>query len=418
MQLKARFSMFVWFLAAMTFASAIGIPKGFNVTTLLLLLCSFGLPFLKPVSYPVDKEDKVLIWMFFAFGATFITFALFDQLKVSGLDKPSRFLLVIPVCFLLLRSKGPKEWLWYGIVVGSLLAFGLALYQRLIEGVSRARGDEHPIMFGDTGMMLGLLSLAAAIYFFSQKRFVWLALALVAGVAGVGTSVLSGSRGGWVAVPLIGLFLFWECRDLLGKKRLYTVFSIALICIVAAVAIPQTGIQKRVGEAVSNIEHYLAGSQTATSVGLRFDMWKAAIYMFESAPIFGVGESQVQPIKRELAAEGMINKQAVPFNHAHNEYFQALSTRGIVGFIILMAMYLVPLKLFLRKLRQYKDNWRIRSYAIGGALIPMCYMDFALTQTMFMHNIGVMMFAFPIAFFWAALRWAEREELAKLELKN
>ncbi|WP_133013323.1 O-antigen ligase family protein [Marinomonas flavescens] len=410
--------MFVWLLAAMTFAVSIGIPRGFNVTTLLIFLCSLGVPFLKPINHRIDKQDKILIWTFFIFSVSFMAFALCDSFAARGLDKPSRFLLVIPVIFLLLRSKGPQEWLWYGVTIGALLAFGLALYERVLMGFARADGGQVAIMFGDTGMMLGMLSMAAAIFFFAQKRFSWMIIALAAGFAGVGTSILSGSRGGWIAVPMVGLFLFWECRDLLGKKRLYSVFSVALICIVAAVAIPQTGIQKRVGEAVSNIEHYLAGSQTTTSVGLRFDMWKAAINMFESAPIFGVGESQMQPIKRELAAEGMINEHAVPFNHAHNDYLQALSTRGIIGFILLMAMYLVPLKLFLSKLRQYKDNWRIRSYAIAGALIPMCYMDFGLTQAMFMHNIGVIMFAFPIAFFWAALRWAEREELAKLELKN
>jgi O-antigen ligase len=374
--------------------------------------------FLKPVTHPVDRADKLLIWTFFAFGASLIAASLYDHWQVKGLDKPSRFLLVIPVLFLLLRAKGPKEWLWYGIVIGAILAFSLALYERAILGIPRANGSEHPIMFGDTGMMLGLLSLAAAIYFFSQKRFTWLIYALFGGLAGMGASVLSGSRGGWVAVPLIGLFLLWECRDLLGKKRLMAVFSVAIFCIVTAVLVPQTGIQKRVGEAVSNIMQYSDGSKTATSVGLRFDMWKSAIYMFQQAPVFGVGESQVRPIKQQLVSEGVINVRAVPYDHAHNEYLQALSTRGIVGLLLLMAMYLVPLKLFLRKLRQHKDNWRVRSYAIGGALVPMCYMDFALTQTMFMHNIGVMMFAFPIAYFWAALRWAERDELAKLELKN
>ncbi|MFI8622628.1 O-antigen ligase family protein [Marinomonas sp. NPDC078689] len=410
MQIHVTLPRFIWFLAAMTFAAAIGIPKGFNVTTLLIILCSFAMSCFKPLAQPVDKADKALIWTFFVFGLSLILFSLADHLEMRGLDKPSRFLFVIPVVFLLLRTKGHQEWLWYGIVVGALLAFALALYERLVEGVSRASGEEHPIMFGDTGMMLGLLSLVASIYFFSQKRFYWLAVALVGSLAGIGTSVLSGSRGGWVALPLITAFLLWECRELLGKKRLMSVLSVALVMVVAAVAIPQTGIQKRVGEAVSNISDYSQGAKSATSVGLRFDMWKSAIYMFQQAPMLGVGESQVQPIKRELSALGEINPRAVPYNHAHNEYLQALSTRGVVGLILLLAMYLIPLKLFLHKLRQYKHNWRIRAYAIGGALIPMCYMDFALTQTMFMHNIGVMMFAFPIAYFWAALRWTEREE--------
>jgi O-antigen ligase len=311
-----------------------------------------------------------------------------------------------------LRAKGPKEWLWYGIVVGSVLAFALALYERLVLGIERANGGEHPIMFGDTGMMLGLLSLVAAVYFYSQKRSLLLCFAVIGGLCGMGASVLSGSRGGWVAVPLIGFFLLWECRDLLGRKLLAGVVSVAAICIFVAIAVPQTGIQKRAGEAISNIQQYSDGSRTNTSVGARFDMWKAAIYMFEQAPIFGVGESQVRPIKTQLAAQGMIHEKAIPYDHAHNEYLQALSTRGIVGLVILLAMYLVPMRLFLKKLRVHRDNWRIRSYAMAGALIPMCYMDFALTQTMFVHNIGVMMFAFPIVYFWAAVRWAERDELS------
>jgi O-antigen ligase len=412
MLIKARFSMFVWFLAAMTFAAAIGIPKGFNVATLLIFLCSLGMSFLKPVNYALEREDRIVIWVFALFGVSLIAAALADHFQARGLDKPSRFLLAIPVLFLLLRAKGPKEWMWYGIIMGSILAFALALYERLVLGLERANGGEHPIMFGDTGMMLGLLSLVAAVYFYSQKRSLLLCFAVVGGLCGMGASVLSGSRGGWVAVPLIGFFLLWECRDLLGKKLLAGVVSVAAICILAAIAIPQTGIQKRAGEAISNIQQYNDGSRTNTSVGARFDMWKAAIYMFKQAPIFGVGESQVRPIKTELAAKGMIHEKAIPYDHAHNEYLQALSTRGIVGLLILLAMYLIPMKLFLKKLRVHRDNWRIRSYAMAGALVPMCYMDFALTQTMFVHNIGVMMFAFPIVYFWAAMRWAERDELS------
>ncbi|MBR7887573.1 O-antigen ligase family protein [Marinomonas sp. A79] len=397
----------------MTFAGAIGIPKAFNVTTLLIFLCSLGVVSLKPVIYSTDKADKALIWSFLVFGISLILASIADLLEARGFDKPSRFLLAIPVLFLLLRSKGPKDWLWYGVVIGAILAFLLALYERIVLGVERASGGEHPIMFGDTAMMLGWLSFVAAAFFFSEKRSVWVAIALFAGLSGMGASVLSGSRGGWVAVPFIGLFMFWQCRDLLGKKHLFKLFLSASLLVVIAVAVPQTGIQKRVGEAVSNIDQYLDGTKTGTSVGTRFDMWKASIHMFQESPIFGVGASQVQPIKRELADQGRININAVPYDHAHNEYFHALSTRGLVGLLLLLMVYLVPMKLFLRKLHNYKDNWRVRSYAIAGALIPMCYMDFALTQSMFMHNIGVMMYAFPIVFFWAALRWAEREELEK-----
>jgi O-antigen ligase len=142
-------------------------------------------------------------------------------------------------------------------------------------------------------------------------------------------------------------------------------------------------------------------------------MWKAALIMFKGSPFIGVGEYGSVSVKTRIVEEGVVSKEVLGYSHAHNEYINALGLSGIVGFIFLMSIYLVPLKLFLKKMRQYPDNWNIKSYAMAGALVPMSYMDFGLSQAMFSHNIGVMMYAFPIVYFWAAVRWAEREELVK-----
>ncbi|MCV2401624.1 O-antigen ligase family protein [Marinomonas sp. C2222] len=336
-----------------------------------------------------------------------------DDGGVRGLDRPSRFILVLPVMVLLLCVSNRKEWLWYAVAFGSTLAFFVALYERIVLGVDRANGQINAIMFGNIAMLLGFLSFSGAVYFYSQRRFVLLAVMLCGGVCGVGASVLSGTRGGWIGLPLIGLFMFWQCRDLMDRKALFSVCTLVTIFLVSVVAIPETGVQKRVAAAVDDIENYIDGSNAETSVGARFDMWKSALYMFQQAPLLGVGQSQTIPIKKQLASEGKISDYSVGFSHAHNEYLDALSKRGIIGLAFLMLLYLLPLRLFLRKLKQCGSNWRIRSYAIAGALIPMCYMDFALTQVMFGHNIGVTMYAFLIVYFWAAVRWAEREELSQ-----
>lgn len=413
MKLKEKFISLVWLFAALTLALSLGIPGGYNIGATFIILSSLGLFFLKPKWKILDREDRLLFWAFFVFAISMCFSVYLDGMSTRELDRPSRFIFALPVIVLLLCSSNRKEWLWYAVSFGAVFAFGVALYQRLVLGVYRADGEINAIMFGNTAMLLGFLSFAGAIYFHSQKRLSYVIFMLLGGLCGLGASVLSGTRGGWVGLPFISLFMFWQCRDLIGRKALVIVSSLAIVFVVTLVSVPQTGIQQRVSEAVSNIVTYVDGTAPETSVGARIDMWKSAIYMFEQSPIFGVGLSQVVSIKTQLALAGKISNVSAQFSHAHNEYLDALSKRGLFGFLFLLMIFLLPLRLFLKKLKLYKSNWQVRPYAIAGALIPMCYMDFGLTQVMFSHNIGVVMYAFPIVYFWAALRWAEREELAK-----
>lgn len=411
--LIAVFSAFVWFSAALTFALSLGISSGYGIGTVLIFLSSSALCVLKPKLSEFTKEDRVLFSIFALYAIAMFVFAYLDGWHVRELDRPSRFILALPVMLLLLKLVGRVQWLWFGVVLGAILAFTLAVYERSVLGFGRAQGSQHPIMFGNIGMMLGLISFVSSMYFLAKKRYLWLALGIVGGLCGIGASVLSASRGGWVALPLIGFFLLWQSRFLLGKKTLVGALATSVFLIVVAVAAPQTGIKDRIDEAVSDVVKYDTGVDKKTSVGLRFEMWKAALIMFKSSPFIGVGEYGSVSVKAKIVEEGTVSKEVLGYSHAHNEYINALGLNGIVGFIFLMGIYLIPLKLFLKKIRQYPENWNVKSYAMAGALVPMSYMDFGLSQVMFSHNIGVMMYAFPIVYFWAAVRWAEREELTK-----
>ncbi len=172
---------------------------------------------------------------------------------------------------------------------------------------------------------------------------------------------------------------------------------------------PQLGVADRLWAAVSGVQDHWQG-KLDLSVGGRLEMWRANLQFFASAPIFGVGEYQGLALKKALAEAGLMSEVAASYPHAHNEYIDALGLRGLVGFAALLAVYLVPLRLFLSKLRPSHMNWRVRCYALAGALIPLSYMIFALTDSMFSNNIGVMLYVFSIAFFWAAVRREEAQD--------
>ncbi|KZN15061.1 O-antigen ligase family protein [Marinomonas sp. TW1] len=403
----------VWFFLALTFAISLSFPSGYNIGSSLVFISTVSILFFKNNEIIISWQDKRIILVFLSYAIYAFFSVYLDGWHVRELDRPSRFILAIPVLILILKVKGNINWLWYGVIFGAMSASFLAIYEKIFLGISRAHGSENPIMFGNISMLMGMMSFTGFFYFFKRRNYLWGGVALFGGIGGIIASILSGTRGGWVALPLICFFILWNGRDLIGKKKIIITFFITLGLIATAISIPQTGIQNRILSAANNISHYVSGENKNTSVGLRFEMWKASVEMFKNSPFFGVGEYASYDFKRELAEQGMIIPEAIRFSHAHNEYLNALGLTGIFGFIMLMTLYLLPLKLFLNKMKAYENNWDIRSYAMAGALIPMCYMDFALTQSMFSHNIGVMMYAFPIIYFWAAVRWAEREEFEK-----
>ncbi len=214
-----------------------------------------------------------------------------------------------------------------------------------------------------------------------------------------------------MALPLVGFFLLWNSKSLLSKKIIIRILISVVVVITTIISFPQTRVRHRVDQAVSNIHHYYDDTNKGTSIALRFDMWKSAWYMFESSPIIGMGNDESFKEKQIYVKEGLVGPGLLQFLHAHNEYLTSLSLRGVLGLFFLLFVYLVPLKLFLKKIREYDNNWHVKSYAIAGAIIPISYMHFEITQSLFYHNIGVMMYALPILFLWAAVRWAERGEV-------
>ena len=391
-------------------ALSISVPSGYNLGSSLLFIISIYFLFFGKNTVSINFEDKAIFLILLLYFIGVLISVYIESWSVKELDRPSRFVLSIPVFVLLLNARGKIDLLWYGSIIGAMTAFVLALYERNFLSYHRAQGDSTPIMFGNIGMMLGLINFAAASYYLVLKRYLFVTLALISALSGIGISVLSGSRGGWIALPLIGVFILWNVRDLLGKKLTIKIFCLSIFLIFSAILIPQTDIKNRLDSASDNFFAYIQGENKITPVGQRLEMWKAGWVMFRDSPIFGVGNDGSVKIKKKLIEDGVISSKLMSFTHVHNEFIESLSKRGIVGLIFLLLVYFVPLKLFLSKMKKYHSNWKIKSYAMAGALIPMSYMDFSLTQVMFGHNIGVMMYVFPIAFFWAATRWAEREE--------
>jgi len=385
-------------------AIALTVSSGYTLGALLLFLGSIPL-LIQPRFWPeLTSDDKKVLLVLGLFAAVWILEVLLTDQGSRELDKPSRFLMAMGALILLLRFPPKAAFLWSGIALGAIGSGLIASWQTFFLGMVRAEGHTNSIQFGNISMLFGLLCLASIGWCLSQAHHKnkWLMLMGLGFIAGFLGSILSGSRGGWIGLPFTALVLYKSFQPWINKKLLVTLIAASLLLITLIYGVPQTGVQMRIKQAISNIETYQDGNAN-TSVGLRFEMWKGATLLFLEKPLTGWSEPGYQAKMNELADQKIITDNARRFGHAHNEYLDVAAKRGIVGLIVLLLMYLWPIRLFLN-ITQAQDL-KIRSYQAAGSLLCVAYIDFSLTQAFLSHNSGVMIFAFMLVILWSITRY-------------
>lgn len=392
----------------LTGALTLVLPSGYSIGSGLLFLASLTLLWSRP-TINLKNEDKWLMITVATYSLIFIIQLLWEGSDTRDFDKPIRFLLFLPVFLFILVYPPKLSSLWSGIIIGSILTGSWAIWQKLFIGVERATGYTYVIQFGNISMLFSLFCLAGlgwAIVQINIKR--WFFLLILGALFGALASLLSGSRGGWIGLPFILFFIYRAYRDLISPKLKSVIIITLLSLTFIAYATPQTGVKLRVSQAFNDIELYFNGENKNTSLGLRLDMWQAALILIAEKPITGWGFVGYQKILQDLAEQGKVSKFASK-THTRNEYLDNFVHRGILGFFSLLLLYLLPLKLFYKRLNS--KNIELRSIAVAGAILPIAFMDFGLSQTFFEHNSGVMVYSFWLAILWGTMRSIEKNTI-------
>lgn len=398
MQAPALYTSIAVFLLG---AIALVVQTGYSVGAALLL--AGGLySVCRPPRLALSRDDTLILGVLVAFGLVQIFDVLLHQSDSRYLDKPLRF-IVATAAFVLVRKYPPRlSWMWSGLALGGIMTATWAGYQKLFLQVDRALGHTHVIQFGNIAMLTGLFCLAGLGWASQQKRRrLWMLLLLAGAVGGVLGSLFSGSRGGWVGLPLVFLVLYKAYSDFFSRRLKLLIPAVLVLGVVAVYQVPQFGVQDRVHAAFNDIELYRQG-ESKTSLGARFEMWQAASRLVLRKPLLGWGEVNYEPAMLKLVALDKANAIVTDFGHPHNEVLNAAAKRGLPGLLTLLALYFVPLRLFSRGLKS--ADLTQRSLATAGTLLSVAYIDFGLTQAFFVHNSGVMIYAFWLVVLWGSYR--------------
>lgn len=309
----------------------------------------------------------------------------------SELEKLLRFALAVPVLWLLLRA--PQQWLkqiQWSILAGALAGSGILIVAMTYWGrgsVVDIGGRYNAVAFANMTLLFGSMSLLSIGWgALSRWPRAETALKILAFALSVWATWLSLTRSSWMLLPILAVVFLLGLRGWSTRHKGYCALAVSVVLIVSAVGI--WNFSSRMQSVATELQGFSTSADRDTSFGIRLQLWHASLLMFQKSPVVGVGPSNFRNELLELQKQGVVSKEVVEgYGEPHNDLLAALSGYGLLGLLSILALYLVPAVVFLRRLAS--DDRVIRIGAQMGLLFCLGYCAFSLTEMMFRNMRSV-----------------------------
>ena len=276
-----------------------------------------------------------------------------------------------------------------GIAVLNVIAFmtylGLVGHKKFV--LPLAPLNVHHIWFSNLNA-IGLYASAAFLLFSSRGRTtsgkVFFPISMVFAVLCI---LLSISRTAWFGTLLTALIMTYI---LMKNRKVFLITAVAGAAACVLIYQHSPIVHDRINLIASDISQYFSGNPFVyTSLGGRFLMWKVAIKMFLSNPLFGAGTGSFVPVMTKYIKSGELPEYLLAFNQPHNMYLFSLATNGLLGLSSLLYIFYRGLKFALPLL---KSNGGERLLAFLAVATTIHFMIAGLTDSFF--NIQILRYTF------------------------
>ena len=135
----------------------------------------------------------------------------------------------------------------------------------------------------------------------------------------------------------------------------------------------------------------------------RFDIWKSAIDIFKSSPIYGVSRGNLlKYVEAELPTSYLITNDHIHFSSMHNVFFEILASQGILGVVpFLIFAILMAIRLFKNRKLLFESEDFSAFASILACLVAVC------TASMFIIEI-VYVVSPASSVFWIGLGYINK----------
>jgi O-antigen ligase len=332
------------------------------------------------------RRPFLAIWALIAFGIVMLLENIIHRERWGAYHIVIAIFVLWPAYFACAIPGVRPRALWAGAAVGAMTAVLLAIFQVFFLGHERASGLTNPIPFGNvslvlaTGSLIGLLRPEARSLHWAEM---WLYVA--GGFAGIGASLLSGTKSGWLSlliVAFVGYGLF-PARTLRWKKWLAGLGVAATLGLI--ITLPQIPVMSRLVSMWEGVQSWVTtGDITEGSIGPRLEMWKFGLDVAAEKPILGFGKDGMMERKRQAIETENYSPGIAPFATLHNEFLNMWVTKGLVGTLALLVVFGSVFFSFFRTRKS--PNWQLRCISLMGTSLTLMFLEFGIGEIALLLN--------------------------------
>lgn len=332
-------------------AVAVSMPWSTSVTSILLVV--WLLTLLATVDFGALKEEAqtaagglpILLWLLAGAGMLWAATAWSD--RIEGLGGFHR-LLMIPLLLAQFGRSDRGQWVLCGFFASAAVLLFLSWLFAFDPDLAWQR---HNAMFGvpvkdDIAQSTIFLLCAFALFWrvCDLLRIQAWRMALLSATLAVlflaNLIFVATSRADLTVVPLLAILLGWRQFRWTGV----IVTFIAAGILAAAAWNSSSYLRTRLVAAVEDVRDYRA-NHVSNDVGDHIEFLRKSLTFVASAPFFGHGTGSIADLFRRSAA-GQTGAAGVASVNPHNQYFGVAIQLGLLGMIMLVAMYVTHYLLF------------------------------------------------------------------------
>lgn len=358
------------------------------------------------------------MWIMLLFAAVGIGLDVVHSAHLGAYEMYIPFLWAPLVCAVLVKGRLRAQTFFAAVAAGAVVSGVYAWVQLALLQLPRPQGFMgSPITYGNTGVVFAALSLMGLVWAFQSRRgLLWPSLMVAGFLGGVTTSIISASKGGWASIVFAVLWVAFTAADGLNWRRRLALAGAALGLVAALALSPLSPVPQRLASAWQGLTAYWnTGQPVDGSVGERLELWRYVVTAWTDHPWLGHGKAGLMQHKQALIDQGELSPAIAPFTSMHNEALHHLIEKGLFGFGNWALLMGVLLWHFARHARS--PELALRPIAQAGILVIFLYLEFGLSDTIFVLHTNRHLFTFLMAALMALLAQATSAPQAQTGLE-
>lgn len=339
-----------------------GADKSIVIIFLISIVVSVGYYKLDNIKKNYKNPYILSLFVISIFNVLFYETIGFSSGELRSYLAAMLYLLVLPKDILNFKN---LKWL---LLFAAFLSFLMLTYNRYGLDIERGIRTVNPIPYSITLTLYAISALYLCLFKKCKISIVSYTLLFM----GIFITETRGAIFPLIITSSLLVFLYLINNKSIKLKHLFvTIISLSVIFMASFEVI-----KNRTEVTLVEIQRLSDGDMNS-SIGLRFQFWKAAQQLYALSPIYGLGDSHADELKT-LNRKGKVSDAVARYSptHYHNQYIDKLVKTGILGCILLLAIQVIPCIISFRK----KTKTRVLVYTLTMLIALACLTDTPMSQ--------------------------------------